>query len=447
MKHSRLLFGLLLLCFLGRLEAQSETQPLTLKASYEYAVQNSPRVQTNLLEEAKNDWVVKEVLSSGLPQVNLSGQYIYNLKLATQLIPNFFGGNTDELIPVQFGTKMNTQLSGEVNQLLFSKTFFLGLDAARTSRELYELQTALTKDELAYQIAQLYYTILITQKQSNILQANLSQVRNLIAITEKQFNNGLVKKIDLDQLQVNQINLETQLQNLNLEVERWKQMLKFAMAMPLDQPIALTDTLNEALYTIPDLEILKPDFSQKKELAILDVQSKLGEMNVEQYRAGYWPSLYAFGNYNFQAQGDRFSELKWFDFGSIGLSLNVPIFDGNRKKTKIEQANIGQLQLAQTRRLTEQSLVLAYNQSTRQLNANINNLKALSQNRRLAEEVYRVAQSRYREGIASVVEVLTAETSMREAQTNYLSALLQVKLAEIEILNAKGILSNSVLNN
>lgn len=448
MKDFRILFALLGFVLVTHLQAQNENQPLTLQEAVQYAVQNSPRVQSSQLNIDKNQQVIREVLSSGLPQVNLNGSYTYNLKLATSLVPaEFFGGSPGEFAKVQFGTKMNTTFTGELNQLLFSRTFFVGLDAARKSRQLYELQTDQVKDQLAATIAQLYYSIQVTQQQRSTLQANLNQVKSLLDLTQKQFNNGMAKKIDVDQLQVNRINLENQLKNLDLQVEQLKQTLKFNMSMPLDQPIELTDTINPTAFSIPDLQMYTPDFTQKKDLAILDVQAQLNQLNIDQYRYGYWPSLTGFANYNYQGQGNKFGELTWFDFGSVGLRLNVPIFDGFLKQSKIQQARIDQLQLEQTRRLTTQSLTLAFNQSLRELQTNINNLQALEENRRVAEEVYRVSQNRFTQGVAPITEVLTAETSMREAQTNYLSALLQVKLAEIAIQDAKGTLFNSILNN
>jgi len=447
MKYFRLLFGLCLFGMVGRLQAQDE-QALTLQGSVQYALQNSPQVQTAQLNVERNDQRVKEILSVGLPQVNLNGNYTYNLKLATQLIPNLFGPNPnpEELVPVQFGTRMSTIFSGEVSQLLFSRTFFVGLDAAKKSRKLYELQTDQAKEELAYTIAQLYYSIQVTQKQRNILQANLDQVRSLVSLTEKQFNNGLAKKIDVDQLQVNRINLENQLKNLDLQVEQLKQTLKFNMAMPLDQPIVLTDTINEQDFAVPDVQVFTADFTQRKDLAILDVQAQLNQLNVDQYRYGYWPTLSAFGNYNYQGQGNRFNDLTWFDFGAVGLNLSVPLFDGFKKRAQIQQARIDQLQLEQTRRLTAQSINLGYNQAIQELQTNINNLRALAENRRVAEEVYRVSQSRFTQGIAPITEVLTAENSMREAQTNYLSALLQIRLADLAIQNAKGTFLNAINN-
>lgn len=446
MKDFQLLFCVVLLMISWTGSAQESPKPMSLAACTEFAVQNSPQVQISLLEIQKNQEKIKEVLSSGLPQVNLNGNYTYNVKLPTQLIPGEFFGAPGELVQVQFGTNMSTVFSGEVNQLLFNKTFFLGLDASRKLAKLSDLQAQKTKEDIAYDIAQLYYQIQVTDKQSQIFQANLDQVQKLLNLTQKQFDNGFAKKIDVDQLRVNRINLQNQLKNLQLQVDQLKQTLKFLMAMPLDTPIALTDTIEESAYEIPDAQMFTADFSQKKDLAVLDAQADLNQLNEEQYKAGYWPTVNAFGNYNYQGQGNEFSDLQWFDFGAIGVNVNIPIFDGFRKKSQIQQARIDQAQLAETRRLTAQSLRLSYNQGLQQLQTNINNLQALDENRRVAEEVYRVSQNRFTEGIAPITEVLTAETSMREAQTNYLTTLLQVKLAEIDILNAKGTLFSTIKN-
>jgi len=419
---------------------------MSLEECANFAIQNSPRVQTALLEIEKSSQQVNEVLSSGLPQVSASGNFTYNFKLPTQLLPGEFIGSPGELVEVQFGTDLNTIFTGEVNQLVFNKSFFLGLDASRKVKKLSELQAQKSKEDITYDIAQLYYQIQVTEKQKAILQANLNQVERLFNLTQKQFDNGFAKKIDVDQLRINRINLQNQLKNVDLQVEQLKQTLKFLMAMPLDAPIALTDTIDEQAYAVPDVQMFSPDFSQKTDLAVLDAQADLNQLNEEQFKAGYWPTLNAFANYNYQGQGNSFSELQWFDFGAIGLNLSIPIFDGFRKKAQIQQARIEQAQLAETRRMTQQSLRLDYNQGLQQLQTNINNLQALAENRRVAEEVYRVAQQRFTEGIAPITEVLSAETAMREAQTNYLTTLLQVKLAEIDILNAKGTLLNAIQN-
>lgn len=426
------------------LRAQTSPKPMSLKDCAQYAIQNSPQVKKSLLEVERGDQKVKEILSAGLPQVNASGQFLYNVELPTQLLPGEFFGAPGETVPVQFGTKLNSTAGIEVSQLVFSRTFFIGLGATRKLSDLNKLVVGKTQEQLAFDVAQLYYQVQVIAKQKQILQANLNQVDRLLQLTAKQQENGFAKKTDVDQLRVNKINLENQLQNLDLQIEQLMSVLKLQMAMPLDQPIILTDTIDEQAFQAPAIGLSAPDFSHKTEMAILDLRRELYQLNVEQYRAGYWPTMRFFGNYNIQGQGNDFGELgsndRWFRYGAIGLSLNIPIFDGFQKKAQIAQANIDLAQLAEDRRQTTQSLQLQYGNAKRQLQTQLNNLQALSENMKVAQEVYTVAQKRFKEGVAIVTELLTAETSMREAQTNYLTALLQLKMAELELQNAQGTL-------
>lgn len=439
-----ILFLIAYIPFLQPLNAQTAAQPMSLAACAQHAIQHSPLVRKSELEISQGEQYIKEVLSVGYPQINIGGDFTYNVELPTSLIPGEFFGAPGELIPVQFGTTLNTSAGISLNQLVFDKTFFLGIEATRKVSDLNRLLATKTKEEVAYDVSKMYYQAQLVSKQRQILEANLDQVNRLYDMVSKQQQNGLAKKIDVDQIGVNRINLETQLRNLDLQLEQLMRTLKFYMAMPLDQPIALSDTIDEKSYSLPEVAVTKPDFTQQTTLAILDMQRVLNEYNVARYKAGYWPTLSAFGSYNFQGQGNDLGALgngnNWFRFSMIGLRLNVPVFDGFRKKAQVEQANIELLQIAEDRRRAGDGLQLQYDNAMLQLSTNLNNLKVLGENRRVSEDVYRVSQKRFTEGVAPVTELLTAETSMRQAQTNYLTALLQVKLAELELLNARGIL-------
>jgi outer membrane protein TolC len=318
----------------------------------------------------------------------------------------------------------------------------LGLKSSRKLAELSELVVSKTKEDVVYNVAKLYYAVKLTAWQKNILVSNLKQIESLIGITEKQFQNGFAKKIDVDRLKVTKINLETQLQNLDLQLETQQQYLKFSMQMPLEQPIILTDSVTENSYQLPALDATKADFTNKMELKILTKQNEVTEGYMKGFKAELYPSLYGFANYNIQGQGNDFerlgTKLGWADFSAIGLRFKIPIFDGFRTKTKIETSLLSMKQIEEDKKMAIMGFNLQHNNAVRTLRSNMNSLNSLKENRRLAEEVYRVSQSRYKEGIAPIIELLQAETAMRDAQTNYIGALMQVKLAELDILQSNG---------
>jgi len=418
-------------------------QPLSLQSSVQYAVQNNPQAHKASLEIQKGEYLVKEYLSTGLPQLNGSGNFTYNIKLPTQLIPNFFAGRPDELIPVQFGTSLNTSAGVELSQLVYDQTFWLGVKATQKLNQFNRLLEGKTKEDLAYNVVKIYFQAQILGKQRAILEANLNQVEGLFRATEKQYQNGFAKKLDVDQLSVSRNNLKSQLLNLNLQYEQTLRALKHAMAMPLDAPVVLTDTLQDDLLPEAVLpESLTPGYQNKIDIAILDQQKELLKLEYERTRAGYYPSARMFANYTLQGQANNFADFgqgrQWFDFALLGVNIKIPIFDGFSKNHRLQQDQLEILQNEKDRQMAKNGLELQYYNALLQLQTNYNNLLAQKENRRLAESVYAVTQKRFSEGLASITEVLSAETSMREVQTNYLASLLQHQWASLDLEYANG---------
>ena len=177
-------------------------------------------------------------------------------------------------------------------------------------------------------------------------------------------------------------------------------------------------------------------------MALLAAREVLTGYQVDNFKAGYFPSVFLRGAYNLQGFAQDFGDFgkgnAWFNYGFIGLQVEQPIFDGHKKKAKIAQTEIAIRQLQYEQQFVNQSLQLQYHNAEQKLKVNFNNLEPLKENRRLAESVYQLAQKRYAEGIGQITELLTAETAMREAQTNYLTALLEVRVAWLELLYTKG---------
>ncbi len=418
-------------------------QPLSLEQSVQFALQNSPQIQKAVLESRKSDYQVKEYLAIGLPQVNANTNFTYNIKLPTQLIPNFFQGRPDELVPVQFGTTLNTSTGVELSQMIYDHSFWLGIKATQKLSNLYRLLEVKTREDVAYNVVKVYFQAQILGKQRNIVQANLQQVEGLLKATEMQWQNGFARKLDVDQLKVNRSTLQTQLQNLDLQYEQALRALKYAMAMPMDAAIVLTDTLQET--NLPPTwtpDALTPSYQSKIDLAILDQQKELLRLQHQRTKAEYLPSARFFAGYTLQGQANAFGDFdngrQWFDFGLMGLNLRIPLFDGLRKTYRLQKDNLEILQNEKDRQLAQTGLEFQYNNALLQLQTSFNTLMSQRENLRMAEEVYTVTQKRFREGLASITEVLGADTAMREVQTNYLAALLQYKWASLDLEYANG---------
>ncbi|MCB9081689.1 MAG: TolC family protein [Lewinellaceae bacterium] len=437
-------WGGLLLLVLGLMVNQTGNAQaaMNLAQSLQYAADHSSEVRKSQLGADKADWQLKELLSAGLPQVNANAQFAYNPSLQVIFFPDFLNGNPDDITAVTVGTHWGTNGSIEATQLAFSPEFRVGVKAAREAAVLNQMAVGQTKEAILLNVAQLYYSVQMITAQEKLIEANLDQVRAIRKLAELQVKNGLGRQIDVDQLTVNQLNLENQLRNVQLQYEQQMNMLKFSMKYPLDQPLVLTDTLSEQQFIMPDAVAIQPEYRNRIAFNILDKQQELNEINLNRYEASYWPTARIFANMNVQAQPRRFNDYfesrSWANFSSVGLRLSVPLYDGNMRRSQIEQVKLDILQTDEDKKMLESQMEVGFANAKRTLQVQLNNLETLRKNRTMAEEVYRLAQRRFEEGIAPVTEVVTAETSMREAQANFLTSLFQVKLAELELLQLNG---------
>src|SRR5688572_22725061 len=178
-----------------------------------------------------------------------------NPALATQLLPGELAGAPGTMIPVQFGTKYVASAGVSLQQLIFNKSFFVGLEAARTTKDLYRLRTQMNEEEIVYNVSSAYLQLLQTKEQFNTIDANFKRLEQLEKIVDLQYRNDVATKVQLNRVTVNKTNLQNQRQTLQANYDRQLNALKFFMGMPMDQEIVIADAapvLNTAVIAKED---------------------------------------------------------------------------------------------------------------------------------------------------------------------------------------------------
>jgi outer membrane protein len=421
---------------------QQKLDNLTLEQVLRYTIAHNRTMQSAILDEKLSRQQTKEILASGLPQVQASADFKDYLKIPTSLLPaEIIGGETGTFVPVQFGTQYNVTAGLEASQLIYSQSYLVGLKASKSAQEVAQLNTRKTKEDLVYNTSLTFYSAQISRKQLDILQANLHKLDNQLEISAVQYQNGLIKKLDLDRLKVSKTNLQTDIDNLETAHQQQINRLKFYMNLPLSQEISLDTTMNKTggLLSISKEVNL---FQNRTEYQLINKQQDLYHLELKNVRAGYFPTLAGFASYNTMAMRSEFnffdSGKPWFQTNVVGLRLNLPIFDGLEKRAKAQRSKLHLAKVENEAALLEQSITMDI------INANaklINSRKALNaqqENRLLAEDVYTQTQFQYKEGLASMTDLLNAETSMRDAQSNYIKALVESLIADLELQKADG---------
>ena len=105
---------------------------------------------------------------------------------------------------------------------------------------------------------------------------------------------------------------------------------------------------------------------------------------------------------------------------------------------QLQQAQITSDKVKAGRDLLTQSIDLQVQQANITLTNSLQTLETQQRNVDLAQEVVRVSKIKYQEGVGSNIEVINAESSLKEAQTNYFAALYDVLIAKVDLSKARG---------
>lgn len=445
MKNKLLTTGLLLLSLTAaRAQDTTRTYSFNLEECIEYAFEHQYTVKNAELDVEMAESEVKETIGMGLPQVNGNVNFQDYLKLPTQLIPGeFFGGEPGTYIPVQFGTQFSLSYGLEATQLLFDGSYFVGLQASKVYKDLSIKNLKRSRIETAIAVSKAYYSVLVTDERLQLADVNIDRIKKQLDETQALYKNGFAEKIDADRLQVLYNNSLTERESLTRLTALNIQMLKFQMGMPVSGQLALEESIDDIEFEPVLLLNEDIDPANRIEYSLLQTQESLNELDLKRYKTTMLPRIEAFGSYNRNGQENDFGNLfngdgQYFPTTVVGLRISIPLIGGGQKWQQIKQAKLSLLKTRNELDNLQNAISLEVTQATTTYINSVKSMENQERNMELAEEVYRVSRIKYSQGVGSSLEVTTAETSLKEAQTNYINSLYDALIAKIDLQKAKG---------
>lgn len=341
---------------------------------------------------------------------------------------------------MQYNANAGIQLTVPV----YNQTILCAIDVARTMENIASLSYDKTVDDLTLQISKVYYMAQASLEQQRLTEENIQRMEQLCDITEALYGNGVVMEVDLNRVRINLKNLQTLLDQWQTVHSQQLNMLRFLIDIAPECPLEVTamgDKVDDIAAT--DVNTNLP------ELLVAQGQIALAEQQLRAVKSGYVPSIaftgYA-GGIDYQEKFHHFFHTSaatdnWFGNCYIGVSIKIPIFDGNSKKLQMKQHRLDRQQASINMELTQKKLNERNLDAQLQLRHNIEVLSTQSESRRQAEEVYNVTEEQYKEGVQSMTALLQDEMQLRQAQTACVEALCQCRLAQLELLKLSGNLS------
>jgi hypothetical protein len=443
--------------------AQTKNE-FSVKQAVDYGVKNAVQVKNALIDIKIQEQTNREITAAAFPQINGSVNTIHYFNVPVQSIPNFIapatysvlqkegvkngtgntitmpnGGNFGNL-PLQFGTPWTSSAGLDFSQLLFDGQVFVGLQARSAAMELSKKYSEVTAEQIKANIYKVYYQLVVGKSQLGSLEANIERFKKLLHDTKEIYKNGFAEKLDVDKLVVQLNNLTTEREKVINQLYVGNAGLKFLINMPQKEELVLTDSLTESELKSNIMEE-SINYADRKEIQLLTLASKMNGYNVKRYNLSRIPTVAAFGSYSKNAQRNAFNFFDkgdWFTTSLIGLKVAVPIFDGFARRSKIAGAKFAldktNNSLAQAKEMMDYEVI----QARTKMKSAILTADVQKQNIQLAEDVFRITQKKYTEGLGSNQEIYNAQTELKVAQNNYYGALYDAISAKIDYLKAAG---------
>lgn len=431
----RLLFTFSLFCSLGLLNAQ---EMLTLPECLRMGIDKNLTLKSQRNEMRKSKYGISENRAKLLPQINAIANMNDNFEPPVSVTDGSAYGNPYNVTRT---LQYNASAGVQMQMPLYNQTVYTSVALARLMDEANTLSYEKAREDLILQICKLYYLGQNTAEQIELIKGNLVRMEELKDITVAFYDNGMAMEVDVKRVNINLENLRVQYDNAKAMLVQQLNMLKYVIDYPADNEIALTP-INTENFVPAELTGLSDD---QIELQLLRAKTDITEQQRRMIRQGYLPTLSLTGSWMYSAYTDRFSNWfhsgpsnKWYNSYGLGVSLRIPIFDGMDKRYKLKKAALDVENAKLSYENTLKNLQTQYVNATNDLMNNRRNFKKQKDNYMLAEDVYGVTSERYREGIASMTEVLQDEMRMTEAQNNYVTAHYNYRVTNLTVLKLTG---------
>lgn len=441
----------------------------TLEQCIEYALKNSINAQNAEIDQQIAIARVRETVGLGLPQVSGSVAIQHNEQLRRffgryststtgfSFFPPTSGANDGDILAQQ--SPFQLQSSGDagitINQLIFSGNYLVGLQASKAYKDLSFKTANQTREQIVEQVTKAYYSVLINRERTDLFDSNLARFDSLLRNTIALNKNGFAEGIDVDRIRVAYNNLKSERDKFSKLNSLSTELLKFQMNYPIDKPIDIIGKIEEVKID-SDLVNYRDgwDYKQRPDYKILEANQRLQQLNIKNQYAGALPTISGFANLGYFTQSNGIGGIfttntnvkdngsigpdKWYGYSLFGVTLSMNIFTGFQRQFKIQQEKLTLQKIDNGFKSLKQGIDLQTKQASISFENAITSLNSQSENMELASNIARITKIKYEQGVGSNLEVVDAENSLRQAQTNYYSALFDAMVAKVDLDKAFG---------
>lgn len=374
-------------------------------------------------------------LAARIPKVTFSGDYKYNALIPGQLLPaEIFGGPTGTYATVKFGVPFTLSNSVQLSQILYNPQLEYGLSALEINKQIVDIQTNMTLQDVKYQVANSYFNLQAVNKQLSFVNENMENMDLLIKNMEAMVNQKMLVKTEADKLKINKLTLENSRINLEATKNQLETYLKILIGKNVNEPISLVgDEVVQQTILIDNTQVKYP------EIELLDAQKRMNEKERNGNNMAYLPSLSLYGVYNYTYNIKPENDFRTgINSAFVGLKLDWTLFDGLEKANKNKVIKMKADQISYQTEMAQLQLDMKSNNLKQQIEVQKSAIEIANVQLKLAQDVYQMTKSQFQEGMISSNDMIVADNSLQQAQTNLVASYVKLRQAELEYLKSIG---------
>lgn len=420
---------------------------LTIKDARDFALENNRTIQSSRIDLNIANQKIKENLSTGLPQLSVDANYLHQFK-----IPELsFGPNFDpDLLPsgpvtgddirdafsegpaIPLGVKDNTVIDITLSQLVFNGQYLVALKTAKIARNMSEKNIEKTEEQVKEDVEISYYLILVLQENIRLLKETEETLNKMYEELSGLNKQGLNEETEVDQVVINRSNIRAMIASMEAQTAVASKQFKYLLGIDFEKDVVLTDSLN-GIIDEGNLMYLKEnefDLQGSIDFQMVEIQEKINNQVLKLEKSKFLPTISAFYRHEEQTNQPTFN---FAVKDVIGANLNLPIYSGGMRSSRVKQAKYDLEKIRLTRKDTEQGLTMAYETAQNNYQSAYNTFTINRESMDLSQKVYDRTLIKYREGVSSSFELTQIHNQFLTAESNYYNSLLSLLRSKAEL--------------
>ncbi len=311
------------------------------------------------------------------------------------------------------------------------------VELAQSSQVLSQTGLEMAKQSLSLNTISVYYSLVYLQNAIMIRNQQLKNLNDLVSYTEKKLNTGSATNYELLNTQVRVSDTESAI----TELESMKAGQMSVMSSLLDTLLSDSSVFSQQflipLDTMSEEEMIGKAMTQREEIRAANQRLEQAKMQYNVARASNKPNLGFFaqgGEKNGYVPDINQMKLNY----TAGISLNIPIYDGNREKTRVSIAQSGIRDAEYDLDLSKRSVTNEVVRYYRDLQAARDKMKQYRMQVDLAARAYSLAKVNYEAGAITDLDLLTAETSLSNSRLMLLKSKIDYVLGMYKLMASVG---------